>query len=631
MGKKPAQPQRVPTISCCMIVRDEEAFLEKCLESVKPHVDEIIIVDTGSADSTPEIARRFTDKVYFHPWENSFSKARNYSLSYATGDWIFIIDADEELLPESGPLLREAVKNAGSADALLVNIISVYDNGKRAARHNLERICRNNGAIRFEGIVHNQMTGAREIKPSKVELKHYGYDLSEKKKNEKFLRTAGLLQKLIAEDPKNPLPHHYLGASYLSLGMRDECIRESLLAIELADAQGNADTAFLCSHYNAAISFLRMGQVEKSASLARKAVSIYPDHLDSHYILTLVSAEKGEWGNVKAHGSKYLQMLEIYDTDTDAAGMILNCTLKEAPAVHLLLGYAEYHLQNMPGMLARFASACRASEDEWKIWTRAANYFIDACGDLELALNLLERVTGPVRREREFLYTFAKLNEKSGRPEEERACLEEICRGDAPAQKDVNLLKRLALLCMEAEDYQEALDVLQEAAQIAPSDYSVKLNTARAYNRLGRFKPAVEHYSAALACDDARSDCEPWIELGDLCLALDRPDEAGLFYNKAMEIEPGRMEAILKAGEAELLRGDIGSFVGLCDSALRQLGLNRDRVVNSTEDLTGILLEIDAALSAHSPELSDMVSRLLRILPDIDRQKRQTSAPAESQ
>ncbi len=626
-----AKPLR-PTVSCCMIVKDEEAFLAKCLESVKPHVDEIVIVDTGSTDSTVDIARRFTGKVYFHPWEDSFSKARNYSLSYATKDWIFIIDADEELLPESGPLVREAVANAGSADALLINIISVYASGKRAARHNLERICRNNGAIRFEGIVHNQMTGAKEIRASKVELKHYGYDLNEKKRNEKFLRTAGLLKKTIEEDPENPLPHHYLGASYLSLGMHDDCIRESLLAIELADKQGNTDTALLCSHYNAAISFLGKGEADRAGELARKAAAIFPDHLDSHYILTLVSAEKNEWGSVKAHGVKYLKLLDMYNTDTKKAGMILNCTLTEAPAVHILLGYAEYNLQNLPGMLDQFAAACRKSEHEWEVWTRAGNYFIDVCGDLELARDLLERVKGAGLEEREFLYTFAKLNEKSGRPEEERACLKKICRTDSPGHQDIRLFKRLALLCMEAGDYPEALENLQEAAKLEPSDYSVMLNTARAYNKLGRFKQAVKYYSAALEHNEAVSDCEPWIELGDLCLALDHADEAGLFYFRALEIDPGRLDFILKAGEAELRRGGIENFVRLCDAALEQLGMSRDRVVNSMEDLAGILLEIDLQLSG-SPELSDMVFRLLKLLPNIDYKQmliEMKSAPAES-
>ena len=164
-----------------MIVKNEEAFLEQCLKSIKDYVDEIIIVDTGSTDRTVEIAGRFTDKIYFHAWENSFSKARNQSLAYATGDWIFIMDADEEMLAGSGERLRQAVREAGKADAILVNTVSTYSNGNKTARHNSERLFRNNGVIHYEGIVHNLVVGHSSVKASKIELMHYGYDVEEKK------------------------------------------------------------------------------------------------------------------------------------------------------------------------------------------------------------------------------------------------------------------------------------------------------------------------------------------------------------------------------------------------------------------------------------------------------------------
>ena len=100
-----------PSISLCMIVKDEEESLPTCLNSIRDYVDEIIIVDTGSTDSTVEIAKSYNAKVYHHPWENSFSKARNYSLSYATCDWILIMDADEEIEKKDAFKLRDVIKN----------------------------------------------------------------------------------------------------------------------------------------------------------------------------------------------------------------------------------------------------------------------------------------------------------------------------------------------------------------------------------------------------------------------------------------------------------------------------------------------------------------------------------------
>ena len=89
------------TISLCMIVKDEESVLLRCLSSVSGLFDEIILVDTGSSDQTPAIARRFTDKAFSFPWQDDFSKARNFSFSRATGDYLFWLDADDVLPPPS--------------------------------------------------------------------------------------------------------------------------------------------------------------------------------------------------------------------------------------------------------------------------------------------------------------------------------------------------------------------------------------------------------------------------------------------------------------------------------------------------------------------------------------------------
>ena len=84
------------SISACMMVKDEENNLPRCLSSIRDLVEEIIVVDTGSSDNTVKIAKEFGARVFHHPWEDNFSKHRNQSISYATKDWTFIIDADEE-------------------------------------------------------------------------------------------------------------------------------------------------------------------------------------------------------------------------------------------------------------------------------------------------------------------------------------------------------------------------------------------------------------------------------------------------------------------------------------------------------------------------------------------------------
>jgi len=79
-------------VSLCMIVKNEETYLPRCLSSIKDIVDEIIIIDTGSSDRTIEIAKSFGAQVHYFQWNNNFGEARNESLKYATKDWILILD-----------------------------------------------------------------------------------------------------------------------------------------------------------------------------------------------------------------------------------------------------------------------------------------------------------------------------------------------------------------------------------------------------------------------------------------------------------------------------------------------------------------------------------------------------------
>ena len=100
------------TISLCMIVKNEEKVLARCLDSIADLMDEIIIVDTGSTDSTKEIAGRYTDRVYDFKWVDDFSAARNFAFEKATMDYIYSADADEILDEENHrqfALLKEAI------------------------------------------------------------------------------------------------------------------------------------------------------------------------------------------------------------------------------------------------------------------------------------------------------------------------------------------------------------------------------------------------------------------------------------------------------------------------------------------------------------------------------------------
>lgn len=121
------------TISLCMIVKDEEDVLERCLNSVSQLVDEIVIADTGSTDKTKEIAGKFTDKIYDFKWIDDFSAARNFAFEKATMDYIFWMDADDIILPEDHIKFRKLKDElTPDIDIVMMHYNTAFDDQGRA-------------------------------------------------------------------------------------------------------------------------------------------------------------------------------------------------------------------------------------------------------------------------------------------------------------------------------------------------------------------------------------------------------------------------------------------------------------------------------------------------------------------
>jgi len=147
--------KKSPRISLCMIVRNEEEVLHRCLESASPWVDEIIIVDTGSDDRSVEIAREFGAQVHEHPWEDDFSAARNAALGHATGEWILSLDADEVLSPKAGKELRRVVRKKQYVGAY-IPLRDQRDGGKETVCL-MFRAFQNRPEIRWHYRLHEQV------------------------------------------------------------------------------------------------------------------------------------------------------------------------------------------------------------------------------------------------------------------------------------------------------------------------------------------------------------------------------------------------------------------------------------------------------------------------------------------
>lgn len=162
------------SISLCMIVKNEEDTIGRCLETVKNAIDEIIIVDTGSTDNTKNIVKKYTDKVYDFKWVDDFSAARNFAFSKATKEYIFWLDADDVFLKKDVEKFMELKKNFDkSIDSVLMNYNVGFDNYE-----NVTLSCRRNRLVKrlknfkWIGFVHEYLEVYGKIINSDISVSH---------------------------------------------------------------------------------------------------------------------------------------------------------------------------------------------------------------------------------------------------------------------------------------------------------------------------------------------------------------------------------------------------------------------------------------------------------------------------
>ncbi len=199
-----------PTLSVCMIARDEAANLPRALQSVRAVADEIILADTGSTDNSREVAAAHGAVVCDFPWSDDFSAARNAALARATGDWILWLDADEELRAESVVPLRAAVENPrGLAHLILRRDLFDLQHPERFTRSWQLRLFRRRPDLQFTGRCHPHFSvqleavargAGLEYSALDVELNHFGY-IDRALRQAKARRAARLLELELRDRP----------------------------------------------------------------------------------------------------------------------------------------------------------------------------------------------------------------------------------------------------------------------------------------------------------------------------------------------------------------------------------------------------------------------------------------------
>lgn len=236
----------MPTISLCMIVKNEEMNLAHCLDSVADLVEEIIIVDTGSKDRTVEIASHYTSKVYSHPWKDDFSDARNYSFSKAAMDYCMWMDADDILEErEKDKFLKLKQSLTPDIDMVMMKYHTAFDEaGKPSFSYFRERWIRNCGLYRWIGAVH-------EVIPPKGRILYSDLGICHKKTGPGSPdRNLKIYQKLLAEGKRlEPRQQYYYGRElyYHEEYKEAVCVFEQFLLSEEGWIENKIEACAICA------------------------------------------------------------------------------------------------------------------------------------------------------------------------------------------------------------------------------------------------------------------------------------------------------------------------------------------------------------------------------------------------
>ncbi|OZQ78133.1 glycosyltransferase [Paenibacillus odorifer] len=305
----------IKTVSLCMIVKNEEKYLSRCLESVRNKVDEIIIVDTGSTDSTLEIAKQYTNNIYHFNWINDFAAARNESIKYATSEFILIMDADEYLHPDAD--LQKDISS--SYDYYFIRIINDMSYG-RTLKHTAIRLFANHKRLVYHNRLHehlNVMDNQTKYKGIAGEfiIYHTGYTNEVLQEKEKKNRNLTLMLQEVAENPTGYNLFN-MGKTYMWLGEHEKAIPYLQKAYSLSKDMIIIPEVIvsLCSCLEA------LHRYEEGLEILKDAIPIYPNETDMRHMQGCLFMEAGYTKDALTTFEKCLELGDQGVTVTEGHG-----------------------------------------------------------------------------------------------------------------------------------------------------------------------------------------------------------------------------------------------------------------------------------------------------------------------
>jgi len=593
-----------PSVSACMIVKNEEELLPACLDSIRDWVDEIVVVDTGSSDRTVEIAESYGAKVFHQPWEGDFSKHRNYSIDQATGEWIFIIDADERMTGNDIPVIRRHLKEL-AAEIMAVNILNVggkYD--EQVTFLPSIRFFRRDLGLRYEGIVHNQLKidPTNPVLRTGVTIRHLGYGLSPEKIKAKAERTIGLLDRQLAENPDNPFALLNYAQVLLGLGLESvpdgarKVMATAGRAAELThpDVKGERSIHLMTLQQLALVHFL-VGNYDEAERFAMQVLTHKADYLDPILLLGNVYLRCGDLDRAEQYFQRYLTTQATYNESAetedlivvhprslhhahyglgvaaeqrhrfDAAGRHFETVLDTMPEfmdANVRLGFIRLRSNRLADAKACFEAQIQCSPDSHRAAVGLALIAFHN-GELKEGEKWTTRALEAVPADSPDMLQHALSFEQIERPVEAGRFLAKAAAGNP----DTATMQKLAESYFRLEQFETAAGLYEQLTAGNPTDGNLLNDLAGCYFRRGDYARAEEIYQRAV-----QQPQPPAIALRNLGVArieLGRLKEAVVVLERYIELIPEQAETIRLIGDIYFRLRDYSSALTYFEGLLQ--------------------------------------------------------------
>ena len=301
-------------ISLCIIAKNEEKNIRRCLQSVVGVVDEIIVIDTGSCDATIQIAQTFGAKVQSFIWNDNFSDARNATLDMATGEWILFLDADEELTSESGIIVRRAAENA-EVEGYFNKILNFTGNEAcpESSADVVFRLFRNKPEYRFRNAIHEQICDVISEQSNQTNYQfledlvilHYGYLDSELQEKDKKRRNLLLLEKELINRPTESLVRFHYAVELYRIGEHLPAAKEFEKVLAEINLQEVIYGPKLMRYI--VLSYYGANEFAPALRAVQEGLALYPDYADLYYYGGVIYYQLRDYGLAYDYFQKALQ------------------------------------------------------------------------------------------------------------------------------------------------------------------------------------------------------------------------------------------------------------------------------------------------------------------------------------